>query len=131
MSRPLRALPDTNAVPDTNVLIAAAINPTGLCRELLEAAIEHEWEPVVSPLLLSELEELLRRPKFSTTITDEAIREFVNGVAVISEVATNPPPATSRSRDRKGDYLLELAPTVRVVPCGSRRLSIERSKLVT
>lgn len=57
MSRPLRA------VPDTNVLIAAAVKPTGLCRELLDAAIAGEWEPVVSPPLLSELEEVLRRPK--------------------------------------------------------------------
>ena len=53
MSNPLRA------VPDTNVLVAAAIKPTGLCRELLDAAITREWQPVVSPLLLSELVGLL------------------------------------------------------------------------
>ena len=103
MSGPLRA------VPDTNVLVAAAIKPTGLCRELLDAALGREWQPVVSPLLLSELDEVLRRPKFSARLPDDAIQEFIAGIAAISEIATDPPPATTRSRDHKDDYLLELA----------------------
>ena len=104
MSNPLRA------VPDTNVLIAAAIKPNGLCRALLDAAIAREWQPVVSPLLLSELEEVLRRPKFSARLPDEeAIQQFIAAIATISEIAADPPAATTRSRDRKDDYLLELA----------------------
>jgi putative PIN family toxin of toxin-antitoxin system len=103
VNRPLRA------VPDTNVLIAAAIKPTGLCRELLDAAIAGEWQLIVSPLLLGELEDVLRRPKFNATITDETIRDFVAGLAVISEVAADPPSRASRLRDPKDDYLLELA----------------------
>ncbi len=97
------------AVPDTNVLIAAAIKPTGLWRELLDAAIAREWQPVVSPHLLSELEEVLRRPMFSARLSEEAVQEFVAAVAAISEMATDPPPAKTRSRDRKDDYLIELA----------------------
>jgi hypothetical protein len=56
VSTPLRA------VADTNVLIAASIKPRGPCGELLLAAIAQRWRPVVSPLLLTELEEVLRRP---------------------------------------------------------------------
>jgi putative PIN family toxin of toxin-antitoxin system len=103
VSGPLRA------VPDTNVLVAAAIKPTGLCRDLLDAAIAQTWRPVVSPLLLSELEEVLRRPKFSAIVPDEATRQFIGAIAAISEIATDPPAATIRSRDPKDDYLLGLA----------------------
>jgi len=108
VSRPLRA------VADTNVLVAAAIKPSGLCRELLDAAIARAWQPVVSPLLLSELEEVLRRPKFSARLPDEAIQEFIAGIAAISEIAADPPPTTTRSRDPKDDYLLGLAIVAKV-----------------
>lgn len=119
MSIPLRA------VTDTNVLIAATIKPTGLCRALLDAAIAREWQPVVSPLLLSELEEVLRRPKFSASLPDEAIQQFIAGIAAISEIATDSPPAATRSRDRKDDYLLGLAiaANVDVLISGDRDLT--------
>jgi putative PIN family toxin of toxin-antitoxin system len=119
VSNPLRA------VPDPNVLIAAAIKPTGLCRELLDAAIAGAWQPVVSPLLLSELEEVLRRPKFRATITDVTIREFVAGLAAISEIATDPPPTATLSRDPKDDYLLgfALAANVDVLISGDHDLT--------
>jgi putative PIN family toxin of toxin-antitoxin system len=89
VSNPLRAVPDTNV--------------------LIDAAIAQEWQPVLSPLLLSELEEVLRRPKFSAAIREETIQEFVAGLAAISEIATDATSTTTRSRDRKDDYLLELA----------------------
>jgi putative PIN family toxin of toxin-antitoxin system len=119
VSTPLRA------VPDTNVLIAAAIRPTGLCGELLVAAIALRWQPVVSPLLLTELEEVLRRPKFSATIHQGLIHEFVAGIAAISEIVTDPPSSAGRSRDEKDDYLLELAiaANVDVLISGDRDLT--------
>jgi putative PIN family toxin of toxin-antitoxin system len=103
VSNPLRA------VPDSNVFVAAAIKPTGLCRQLLDAAIAREWQPVVSPLLLSELEDVLRRPKFSARLPDEAVQQFIAAIVAISEIAADPSPATTRSRDPKDDYLLDLA----------------------
>jgi len=119
VSTPLRA------VPDTNVLIAAAIKPTGPCGELLIAAIAARWQPVVSPLLLSELEEVLRRPKFSAMIHQSTLQGFVAGIAAISEIAVDPPPAATRSRDEKDDYLLELAivANVDVLISGDRDLT--------
>lgn len=119
MSTPLRA------VPDTNVLVAAAIKPTGLCGELLLAAIALRWQPVVSPRLLTELEEVLRRPKFGATIHEATIREFAAGIAAISEIAVDPPPAATRSRDEKDDYLLELAivASIDVLISGDRDLT--------
>jgi putative PIN family toxin of toxin-antitoxin system len=119
VSTPLRA------VPDTNILIAAAIKPTGLCGELLLAAIALRWQPVVSPHLLTELEEVLRRPKFSATIHEATIREFAAGIAAISEIETDPPTTAARSRDQKDDYLLELAmaANVDVLISGDRDLT--------
>ena len=38
---------------DTNVLVAAAITPRGLCGRLLEAAIDGRWQLVTSPMLLA------------------------------------------------------------------------------
>jgi predicted nucleic acid-binding protein len=48
-------------VADTNVLVAAAITPRGICGRLLEAGIDRRWQLVASPMLLilAELEEVL------------------------------------------------------------------------
>lgn len=43
MSKKLRA------VIDPNVLVAAAIKPTGTCRQLLDAAVEQRWLPSPAP----------------------------------------------------------------------------------
>ncbi|MDQ2723612.1 MAG: hypothetical protein M3Y19_09965 [Actinomycetota bacterium] len=39
-------------MPDTNVLVAAAITPRGLWGRLVDAAIDGRWQMVVSPQLL-------------------------------------------------------------------------------
>lgn len=119
MSEPPRA------VADTNVLIAAAIKPNGTCRELLDAAVELQWRPVLSPQLLSELETVMRRAKFRSKLTEEAIRDFIAGLVDISEVVADPPSTAIHTLDPDDDYLvaLALAARVDVLVSGDRHLT--------
>ncbi len=52
------------AVADTNVLVAAAITPRGLCGRLLDAAIDGRWQLVANPDLteLAEIDPPVLRP---------------------------------------------------------------------
>jgi putative PIN family toxin of toxin-antitoxin system len=113
------------AVVDTNVLIAAAIKPTGTCRELLDAAVELQWRPVLSPQLFSELETVMRRAKFRSKLTEEAIRDFIAGLVYISEVVADPPSTATHTLDPDDDYLvaLALAAHVDVLVSGDRHLT--------
>ncbi len=103
MSKRLRA------VVDPNVLVAAAIKPTGTCWQVLDAAIEQRWLPVISPQLLNELEVVLRRPKFVSKLTEATIREFIASLASASEIAADPPSPAPHTRDPDDDYLVALA----------------------
>jgi uncharacterized protein len=113
------------AVVDTNVLIAAAIKPTGTCRELLDAAVEPQWRPVLSPQLLSELETVMRRAKFRSKLSEEAIQDFIAGLVGISEVVADPPSTATHTLDPDDDYLvaLALAAHVDVLVSGDRHLT--------
>jgi putative PIN family toxin of toxin-antitoxin system len=69
-----------------------------------------EFEAIVSPLLLKELEGVLRRDKFRRCVDLEFVEEFVEMLRTEAEMAPDPAdPAPLRSRDPKDDYLLALA----------------------
>jgi putative PIN family toxin of toxin-antitoxin system len=113
------------AVVDTNVLIAAAIKPTGTCRELLDAAVGLQWQPVLSPQLRSELETVMRRSKFRSKLTEKAIQDFIAGLVGISEVVADPSSTATHTLDPDDDYLiaLALAAHVDVLVSGDRHLT--------
>jgi putative PIN family toxin of toxin-antitoxin system len=101
------------AVADTNVWVAAAIAPHGVCGQLLRAAIAGRWEPIASPLLVEELAEVLARRKFRRWLTVEDAKRFVAAVSVIAELNPDPPPsATVSTADPDDDYLVGLAQAV-------------------
>ena len=52
-------------VADPNVLISAAVTPSGVCAQLLSKLLESPLELVASPLLLAEVERVLWRPRFN------------------------------------------------------------------
>ncbi len=52
------------AVYDTNVIVAALINPDGLPALLLDLATQNRVRLFLSSFLPGEYEEVLRRPKF-------------------------------------------------------------------
>jgi putative PIN family toxin of toxin-antitoxin system len=112
------------AVVDTNVLVAAAIKPTGLCRLLLDAAVRRQWQPVVSPQVLGESEPVMGRAKFRSKLSEEDIRDFIAGLVAIPEVVADPSSAAIYTRDSNDDYLvaLTLASRVDVLVSGDRDL---------
>jgi putative PIN family toxin of toxin-antitoxin system len=103
-------------VPDTNVLIAAAIAPRGLCGRLLDAAIKGRLQLVVSPQLLAELETVLARDKFRRWLSKDEASRFVADVRVLAEVVPDPPAMSSRTTvDPKDEFLVALARAANVV----------------
>jgi putative PIN family toxin of toxin-antitoxin system len=98
------------AVADTNVWVAAAITPAGVCGRLLQAAIAGNWDPVVSPLLLAELEDVLARPKFRRWLTEGEARQFVGDLMTIAHLVDDPAPqAGGLSADPDDEFLVALA----------------------
>jgi predicted nucleic acid-binding protein len=94
-----------HAVVDVNVLVSAARSPNGLCRRLLEDAIDGRWRPVVSALLFEELEDVLARLAFRDVLGQEAIDRFLADLLAVVEWAEDPegPPIVA-TRDPDDDY---------------------------
>lgn len=76
---------------------------------MLDAALDGRWRLVVSPLLLTELENVLGRTKFSRIAPEEAHR-FVADVRSRADLVPDAPePWPMATRDVKDDYLVALA----------------------
>jgi putative PIN family toxin of toxin-antitoxin system len=92
------------------VLVSALITPSGTPAKLLEEVRNGALELIVSPLLLSELEEVLAREKFRRYVDMDAVRDYVSLLrrdAVVAEDPAEEPPL--RSADPDDDYLIGLA----------------------
>jgi uncharacterized protein len=97
-------------VLDPGVLIAAAISPDGVCRQLLRRWVDGDFELVVSSALLEELEEVLLRPKFRRYLSESDAREFVHALAGWADTQAEDPPAdVGITPDPDDDYLVSLA----------------------
>ncbi len=57
-------MPPAKAVLDTNVIVSALLKQEGRQAHLLDLALSGAFVLVVSPALLEEYEEVLRRPRF-------------------------------------------------------------------
>lgn len=98
------------AVLDVNVLISAAISPSGSPAKLVRAWAAGEFELIVSPALLEELRRALGYPKVARLIaTDDAelLIAWLSRSATLAGDAVSPPPV--RSSDPNDDYLIALA----------------------
>lgn len=102
-------MPVPRAVADTNVWVAAAITPSGVCGRILQAAIGGRWQPVVSPLLLAELDEVLARPKFRRWLSTDEAQQFVADLKVLADEVDDPgTEPTERSVDPDDDFVVAL-----------------------
>lgn len=98
------------AVLDPGVLVSALISPGGRPAKLLAAASAGEFELVLSPLLLAELEDVLRREKFRRYVDLDAVTDYLEVVREIGVIATDPEDELPlRSTDPDDDYLIALA----------------------
>lgn len=96
-------------VVDPGVLIASVISQSGASAELLDRWRDGEFDLVVSPNLLDELEDVLLRPKFRALASDDEVRSYVEALAaggVGFDDPAEPPAVTSDPGD---DYLVALA----------------------
>jgi putative PIN family toxin of toxin-antitoxin system len=98
------------AVLDTNVLVAALISPGGGSARLLLELRSGAFELLVSPLLLAELREVLRRDKFRRYVSDAEADAYVELIRSEGVLRADPRPSPERlSADPDDEYLIDLA----------------------
>jgi putative PIN family toxin of toxin-antitoxin system len=98
------------AVLDTNVLVSALITPEGASAQLLVELRAGAFELVVSPTLLGELGEVLRRPKFRRIVSQPEIDAYVELIRRESIVVDDPSTlAEPLGADPDDEYLIDLA----------------------
>lgn len=96
-------------VVDPGVLIAAVISPSGAPADLLDRWRDGEFDLVVSPQLLDELEDVLLRPKFHTFASADDVRAHVEALAADGLAFDDPADPPKVTPDRDDDYLFALA----------------------
>lgn len=99
-------------VLDVNVYVAALLSPAGTPGQVLLAWVDDKYELIVSPQLLAELERVLRRPKFSRSISDAEITGLLDALREDATLAPDPPAEPGLTPDPKDDYLVALARAV-------------------
>lgn len=98
------------AVLDSGVFVSVVAAPTGTSAQLLAEMLRGDLEVIVSPLLLAELEGVLRRKKFRRYMDLESVDAFLDMLRSEASLVPDPiEPAPLRSVDPKDDYLLALA----------------------
>lgn len=104
------------AVLDVNVIISALLSGRGAPAGALRAWLHGEFELVVSPALLTELERALAYPKLSdriSAIDTEELLALLSRSAVLFDDLPGPPPVPSTDPD--DDYVISLAADARAV----------------
>lgn len=101
-------------VVDPNVLISGLITPHGASARILLELRAGSFELIVSPLLLSELREVLMREKFRRYVTLDEVDTFLQTLSADATTVPDPPPsAPPLSEDPSDEYLIDLARAVR------------------
>lgn len=104
------------AVLDPNVVVSAALSPTGTPATVLRAAREGVFEAIASPLLLQELERVLTYPKLRPYIDSEDEIGLLKWLRSTTTVLDDPIAVPSvRCPDPGDDYLIALAESQRAV----------------
>jgi putative PIN family toxin of toxin-antitoxin system len=76
---------------------------------LVEGALEKRFRLIVCPALVSELEDVLIRPKFRRYLTTDEALDFVALIRRIAENQPDPIDPSQATPDPDDDYLLALA----------------------
>jgi putative PIN family toxin of toxin-antitoxin system len=98
------------AVLDTNVLVSALISPGGGSARLLLELRSGAFEIIVSPLLLAELRDVLRRDKFRRYVSEAEADAYVELIRSDGIGRADPRPSPEPlSADPGDEYLIDLA----------------------
>ena len=96
-------------VLDCNVFVSALLSPNGAPAQILDRWADEDFDLVVSPLLLAELEKVLSRPKFGTSIDKLHVDALLTGVVEDAVLIDDPPRRAGLTPDPGDDYLVVLA----------------------
>jgi uncharacterized protein len=96
-------------VLDPGVLVSAVLSRSGAPAGIIDAWRDGEFDLIVSPLLLDELEDVLLRLQFRDYATAEQVRAYVDGLAVEGVAFDDPADRARVTRDPDDDYLFALA----------------------
>lgn len=96
-------------VIDVNVFVAALLSPRGVPARVIRGWADREYQLVISPLLLSELERVIRRPKFRRSIREAEITGLLSALAEDAEYVADPAAQPGLTADPDDDYLVALA----------------------
>ena len=111
------------AVLDPNVLIAALLSREGPPAQIVSRWLAGDFELVVSPWLLSELERALAYPRVREHVSSDEAAEFVALLAQMAVLGSDRPAGAPRSADPDDDYLVALAEAQKaVLVSGDRHL---------
>jgi uncharacterized protein len=103
------------AVLDTNVLVSALCSPGGGSARLLLELRSGAFELVMSPLLLLELRDVLRRDKFRRYVSEAEADAYLELIRSEAVVRADPGPSSDPlSADPDDEYLIDLARDARV-----------------
>jgi putative PIN family toxin of toxin-antitoxin system len=93
-------------VLDTNVLVSAIISD-GKSRELLKKGIAKQYSLVLSDLIIKELIDVMRRPKFD--ISEDELQRTVLALIRTAEVVNVKTKIKAVKEDPKDDMIIETA----------------------
>ena len=99
-------------VVDPGVLVSAVISPTGPPAEILDRWRDGEFDIVVSPKVLGELERVLMRPKFHDLADEDEVRTYSDALAREAVLVLDPEEVAPVTDDPADDYLVALAVSV-------------------
>jgi len=103
------------AVLDANVFVSALLSRSGSPGQILARWIAGEYELVVSPRLLNELERTLSSPKIRNRLMPEEAKQFAGLLREEAILVDDPELVPPRAPDPGDDYLLALAEAERAV----------------
>lgn len=99
-------------VLDANVYVSALLAPAGSPAQILERWAAGQFDVIVSPLLLAELERVLRRPKFKASIPAVQVDALLSALFEEGASAADPESRSEATPDPGDDYLVALARAV-------------------
>jgi putative PIN family toxin of toxin-antitoxin system len=100
-------------VLDPGVLVAAVLSRTGPPALAVDRWRAGEFDLIVSAKLLGELEDVLQRPKFRPSVSQEDARNYVDALAAEAVLVPDPREVPAVTDDPDDDYLVALAVAAR------------------
>lgn len=104
-SHALHVRPALRAVIDPGMLVSAILAPGGIAAAIVDAWLEGDFTLIVSPMLLDELEQVLRRPRFADRLPEDCVTALIALVRDRAELVADPPARSGPTLDSRDEYL--------------------------